>query len=77
VDLEGEQVLVEVLRLGRLALFCRTLDGRTTGLFDVATERWRVLPGKFNRDIERAADIAAKRRPVELLRLPIGRIVLP
>lgn len=63
---------VQVFRLGRLALFYRTLDGKEIGRFNPETGRWEKLPGRFSREMERAMEMAARRRAAELLKLPIG-----
>ena len=77
VELKGERRLVDILRVGRLSLFCRTPDGRVVGVFDRERQRWAVLPSKYRREINKAVDIAGRRRAIELIRLPIGRILIP
>ncbi len=74
ITLSGEPVLVNILRLGRLNLFYQTLDGNSCGFFNAAQDRWQELPRKYNRDITLAMDMARKRRPVEVVALPVGRI---
>lgn len=66
--------LVNVFRLGRISLFYQTLDRKRCGFYDVAAAAWRPLPADFNRSIQRAIEIGSKRRPVELLSLPLGRM---
>jgi hypothetical protein len=75
IHVDNEEIFVDVLRLGRISLFWRTPDGERVGEYDRATRRWRVLPGKYKRSIEAAMDMAARIRPVELVDLPLGRIV--
>ncbi|MCD6570335.1 MAG: DUF3450 domain-containing protein [Deltaproteobacteria bacterium] len=77
VDLGGEPLLVDVLRVGRLSLFCRTPDGKLIGTFDQRDQKWVVLPSKYRREINKAIEIANRQRPIELVRLPIGRIAVP
>jgi len=77
VELEGEPVLVNVLRLGRLNLFFQTLDGNSCGFYNMATARWELLPEKDSRNIKMAVNMAQKRRSVELVNLPVGRVVVP
>lgn len=66
--------LVNVFRLGRISLFYQTLDWKRCGFYDVAAAAWRPLPADFNRSIQTAIEIGSKRRPVELLTLPLGRM---
>jgi len=74
VALEGDTVYVDVLRVGRVSLFCRTPDGEEVGAFDPATRRWVPLPGRYDRNIARAIEMATRLRPVQLIALPLGRI---
>ncbi len=76
IEIGGQTTLVNVFRLGRLSLFYQTLDRRSCGHFDVAAAGWRPLPGSFNQAIQTAIDIGSRRRPVELLSLPVGRIAV-
>lgn len=46
-------------------------------MFDVAAGAWTPLPSSFDRALRTAIDIAAKRQPVELLNLPLGRMATP
>jgi hypothetical protein len=74
IALEGDTIFVDVLRLGRVSVFWRTPDGESVGEYDRATSTWVKLPGKYNRTIGAAMDMAARIRPVELIALPLGRI---
>jgi hypothetical protein len=74
IDVDGAPSLVNVFRLGRISLFYQTLDQKRCGFYDVAATGWRPLPTAFNRCIQTAIEIGAKRRPVELLTLPLGRM---
>lgn len=76
ITTEGRDILVDVFRLGRLGLFFQTLDRRMCGFYNVASSLWQPLPPSYNRSLETAVEIGAKRRPVELLTLPLGRIAL-
>ena len=76
IALEGRTILVNIFRLGRLSLFYQTLDHKQCGFFDAAAAAWQPLPSAHNRAIGLAMEIGAKHRPVELLSLPIGRIVV-
>jgi septal ring factor EnvC (AmiA/AmiB activator) len=77
IAIDGQPVLVDLFRLGRLALFYQTLDRKQCGHYDVAAEAWRPLPANHNRAIQAAIEIGARRKPVELLSLPLGRMVAP
>jgi len=74
IEVEGEPVFAEVLRLGTLSLFWQTPDGKRVGEFDRAKGQWLELPSGHRYGIRTAVEIARKRRPVELVTLPLGRI---
>jgi len=35
---------------------------------------WKKLPQRYNRDINAAMEMGAKRRPVDMLDLPLGKV---
>jgi len=73
---ENNEMLVNVFRLGRISLFYQTLDRSGSGFFDVAAGTWRPLPDDYSRTLSAAIDIGTKKKPAELLSLPLGRISL-
>ena len=75
IAVENDEVLVDVFRLGRTALFFQTLDQETCGYRDTAAGQWLRLPRKANRGVHAAMEIGAKRRPADIVSLPLGRIV--
>ncbi|MBI9089676.1 MAG: DUF3450 domain-containing protein [Desulfobacterium sp.] len=75
IRFENETVLADIFRLGRLSLFCKTPDGKRTGVYDPATAAWQPLPASFNQEIARAVEMGSKRRAVDFLTLPLGRVV--
>ncbi|MBU1567791.1 MAG: DUF3450 domain-containing protein, partial [Proteobacteria bacterium] len=74
IGLDGREVLVDIFRLGRVGLFFQTLDQKSCGFYNVAIAAWQPLATAYNRTLLAAMEIGAKRRPVELLTLPLGRI---
>lgn len=74
VDINGTGTLVDIFRFGRVALFYQTLDGRNCGFYNVAEKGWKPLPEIYSETIAAVMAIGAKRRPVELLSLPLGRL---
>ncbi len=73
----GGEVMMDVLRIGRLSLFSQTSDGSKAGFFDHSSGRWQPLPDSYRRNLRHAIDVANKIRPVEMINLPIGRINKP
>jgi Protein of unknown function (DUF3450) len=74
IDVAGERVFADILRIGRVSLFWRTPDGRRVGEYDRGSAAWRELADKQARPIGLAMDMATRVRPVELISLPLGRM---
>jgi sugar-specific transcriptional regulator TrmB len=74
IQLEGNQRQFSVLRVGRIALFCLSPDQALAGYYNVAESKWLSLPGHWQRDLQAAIDMAEKRRPTDLVKLPLGRL---
>lgn len=77
IALNGQSLLTDMLRLGRLSIFYQTLDGKVVGHYDRSTGSWVPLPSKYYREIKRAVEMARRERAADLVRLPIGRIMGP
>lgn len=75
IDLNGHKTVVDILRLGRLSLFFQTPDSKVVGQYDRVTDKWVLLMSKYRRDINRAVEMARRERSIELVKLPIGRII--
>ena len=75
IQLPGERLSVDLLRLGRVHVFWRTPDGSRVGEFDRATRTWVELPDKYSHNIGTAMEMASRIRPVEITSLPLGRIL--
>ncbi len=74
VNIGGEEIVGNIFRLGRIALFFESPDRDLYGIFDPSLHRWRVLSPSIARDVHIAIEIAQKRRPSSLVMLPIGRM---
>ncbi|RDH83634.1 MAG: hypothetical protein DIZ78_14115 [endosymbiont of Escarpia spicata] len=72
LELDGEPRLVTFLRLGRVALYYLTLDGKAAGIWNRALTRWEPLGLEHNLKIDRALQIAEKRLPPDLMPLPLS-----
>jgi len=75
IQLEGETLLADIFRLGRVSMFCITPDNRLTGFYDRVTESWKPLPVSYNDEIAQAVKMGTKRRAMDFLTLPLGRMV--
>ncbi|MBK8972581.1 MAG: DUF3450 domain-containing protein [Hahellaceae bacterium] len=66
---KGRQV--RFVRLGRLALYYQTLDGRESAIWQPGLRRWDRLEPQINADLTQAIRIARSQSQVELLNLPL------
>ena len=74
IVVDGESLFADIFRLGRLSVFWMTPDGERVGEYDRVGDRWVELPARYRKAVRLAVEMAAKQRPVELIRLPVGRI---
>jgi|JI10StandDraft_1071094.scaffolds.fasta_scaffold382472_2 cell division protein FtsB len=68
---EGEDLSVEYLRIGRVALYFQTLDGARSGYWNVEQAAWLPLDAGFNRDVTQALRVARNQVAPQLLQLPM------
>lgn len=71
LTLGGQERTVDFLRVGRIALLYLTLDGRESGMWDVADKRWRELPERWNDRIATGLRVAQRSLPPELIIVPL------
>ncbi len=76
INLSGQDTLVNIFRLGRMNLFYQTLDKQHCGGYNTAQKYWEPLDNGYLKDIQAAVDMGSKRKPVEILDLPLGRIAV-
>lgn len=62
---------VDVLRVGRTALYYLSADGREAGMWDAAAQQWRALPHRHAAEIRRGLRMARDTAAPDLLRLPV------
>lgn len=73
-DKAAEPTLGNIFRLGRLALFFLSLDQTVCAVFHPGDNLWQPLPESMLPPLRSAVEIGNKRRPAELLSLPVGRL---
>ena len=65
----GREKTVDFLRVGRLALIYRTLDGSDTGVWDQKSGSWQSLPEDYRSSLTQGFRIARKQVAPDLLKL--------
>lgn len=61
---------VDLLRVGRVALFYQSLDGRRLGIWDPAQGEWKALPARWRQPLAKALRVARKQSAPDILTLP-------
>ncbi|HZR37612.1 MAG TPA: DUF3450 family protein [Nevskia sp.] len=69
--------VVDVLRLGRVALYYLTLDGREAGAWDADNKQWMELSGRYRGAIREGLKIAHETAAPEILVLPVPAAAAP
>jgi len=72
VNGDGSEITVDMLRIGRVALYYQTTDQKSSGMWDSVNNTWKKLDSSTNRNIRKAIKVAAKTTAPELLSLPIS-----
>jgi len=71
LELENETLSVDYLRIGRVALYYRSLDGSQSGYWLKQEQQWHLLPESYSTDLELAIKVATNKAPAQLLTLPM------
>jgi Skp family chaperone for outer membrane proteins len=71
VDVDGQTLEVDFLRVGRIGLYYQTLDGTQSARWDVDTKSWVKLPASDRNPIREAIRVARKLTAPNLLTLPL------
>lgn len=71
LTLDEQELSVEFLRVGRIALYFQSLDGETSGYWDPQADAWVELDSQYNRDLLLALRVARNVVAPQLLQLPL------
>ena len=71
LSLDGEDLSVQYLRIGRVALYYQSLDGSTSGYWSTKQQQWLPLDARYNRGIIQALRVAENITAPQLLNLPL------
>ena len=74
IKINGNEVLEDVFRLGRMSMFALSLDHKSAAYFNIIENKWIILDKKYIKPVYSAMEISRKRRTAELVSLPIGRL---
>ncbi len=72
VVIGGNELEVDMLHIGRIALVYQTRDGVESGMWDHAAQKWIPLDESYRKPIKQALAVAQKKAAADtLLRLPL------
>jgi len=71
ITVNGAELKVDVLKVGRVALVFQTPDGEQTGRFNPATRTWEPLDDEFKTSVRNGIRMANKQLSVDLLEIPV------
>lgn len=69
----GKKMTVDFFRLGRVAHYYQTLDGKVSAKWDHKGKKWVDLDDSFNRSLQAGIKMARKQTAPQLLSLPLKR----
>ncbi len=69
--IDGREITVDFLRVGRVGLFYLSLDRREAGIWDPQAGEWQPLEDSYVEDIEFAIRVAREQAPPNLIDLPL------
>lgn len=70
-EIDGKELTVDYLRLGRVAFIYKSLDGRHLAYWGKKNREWKKLPKSYKKDITKAIKMALKQAPPNLVKLPV------
>lgn len=71
LQIGGEELSVQFLRIGRLAFYYQSLDGSTSGYWHNTSQQWQALDSRYNRGISQALRVAENLTAPQLMNLPL------
>ncbi|MFP4531326.1 MAG: DUF3450 domain-containing protein [Desulfobacterales bacterium] len=74
LNVQGQSIEAEVLRVGRIAVFFHSMDGEKVGRWKPESETWEYISADFSRTISDTIEMAKQQKSVELVDLPIGEV---
>ncbi len=70
-NIDGQEINVNYLRVGRIALNYQTRDGSHQAYWDQSQKKWIPLPSRWQRAIKTGLQVARKQQAPELLIVPV------
>lgn len=71
VNVDGKEISVDFLRLGRIALLYQTLDAAQSGMWDTQAGAWVSLDDEYRNPIQEGLRMARKQTAPDLITVPL------
>lgn len=68
---DGKDLTVDFLRVGRISLVYQTLDGKQAGYWDQKERQWKELSSRYRKSIQFGLKMARKQIAPNLITLPV------
>ncbi|MCJ8275648.1 MAG: DUF3450 family protein, partial [Bdellovibrionales bacterium] len=70
-QVDGKELTVDFLRVGRISLVYQTLDGKQQGYWDQKERAWKELSSSYRKPIQQGLKMARKQSAPNLIKLPV------
>ena len=71
INVDGTNYIVDVLKMGRVALVYQTSDGELTGMWNATAKRWETLDDEYTAPVRNGIRMARQQLAPGLLVLPV------
>ena len=71
IDVEGTDLIVDVLQVGRVALLYQSSDGEQTGMYDAESRKWVPLDDSYVGSVRNGLKMARKQLTQGLFAVPV------
>jgi len=71
INLNGKAIQGRIFRLGRTGLFFQSIDKHVIARFDATAGAWTPLDADYERELDQSMQIVDRKRPAQLLVLPV------
>lgn len=71
LDINGKDVLVDFLNLGRVAVYAQSLDQKSAWMYNDQTKQWDKLDDAYLRELTKGIRMARKQSAPDLFSLPV------
>ena len=71
LQLNGQEITVDYVHVGRLALMALSLDGNSGWLWNKETSSWEELPGSYLTSVSQFIKMARREATLEMDRVPL------